>query len=115
VDDRDRDDAEDDALDADGREEKRRLMLSRLWRRPESDDHYSVSTLELALRGVLVYVLLGLVYLATHIELLDQLENQLSGPFTVFGDYAALAVMVAAWPLLLVSSLVCGVAGCGVI
>ena len=70
---------------------------------------------ELALRAVLVYVVVGVVYTALHIELLDQLEDALSGQFTTFADYAALAVTIALWPLLAVSALVCGVAGCGVL
>jgi hypothetical protein len=70
---------------------------------------------ELALRAVLVYVVIGIGYTAFHIELLDQLENALSAQFTTFADYAALAVTVLMWPLLVVSALACGVAGCGII
>lgn len=84
-------------------------------RRPDPEDHYSTTMTELALRGVLVYVVIGFVFTGLHIELISQLENQLSAQFTVFADYAALAVMVLGWPLLLASSLLCGVAGCGLI
>jgi hypothetical protein len=86
-----------------------------LRRRQDSDDHFAANRLEFALRMLLVYIVVGFVYTGTHIELLDQLENQLSAAFTVFADYAALAVMMSAWPLLLGSAMVCGVAGCGVI
>jgi hypothetical protein len=44
---------------------------------------------------------------------MGQFESALSTQFTVFADLAALFVMVAFWPILLVTSLVCGVAGCG--
>jgi hypothetical protein len=116
VTDRDRDEAKgDDAIDADGRDDRRRRIMPRLRRRQGIVDDFSVSTPELVLRGALVYLVFGVVYIGTHIELLDQLEHQLSGPFTVFGDYAALAVMVTAWPLLLGSALICGVSACGVI
>jgi hypothetical protein len=70
---------------------------------------------ELALRAALVYVVIGFGYTAFHIELLDQLENALSAQFTTFADYAALAVTVLMWPLLVLSALACGVAGCGII
>jgi hypothetical protein len=71
--------------------------------------------MELALRATLVYVVIGVGYTAFHIELLDQLENALSAQFTTFADYAALGVTVLMWPLLVVSALACGVAGCGII
>jgi hypothetical protein len=70
---------------------------------------------ELALRAALVYVVVGFGYTAFHIEVLDQLENALSAQFTTFADYAALAVTVLMWPVLVASALACGVAGCGVI
>jgi len=71
--------------------------------------------MELVLRGILAYVVIGFVFTGLHVELVGLLENQLSAQFTVFADYAALAVMVVGWPLLLGSALVCGIAGCGVI
>ena len=40
-------------------------------------------------------------------------ETALSTQFTVFANLAALLVMVAFWPFLLGTALVCGVAGCG--
>jgi hypothetical protein len=52
-------------------------------------------------------------YAGFHIELMGQLGSALSTQFTVFADLAALFVMVAFWPIVLVTSLVCGVAGCG--
>lgn len=70
---------------------------------------------ELALLATLVYVVIGFGYTALHIELLDQLENALSAQFTTFADYAALAVTVLMWPLLVVSDLACGVAACGIL
>lgn len=69
---------------------------------------------ELALWITLVYTVIGVGYAMFHIELIGQLEAALSGDFTIFANIAALAVTVALWPLLLISSLVCGVAGCGV-
>lgn len=71
--------------------------------------------LELALWIALVYTVFGVGYALFHIELIGQLEAALSGDFTIFANIAALVVTVALWPLLLISSLVCGVAGCGVI
>jgi hypothetical protein len=71
------------------------------------------TVLELALWTLLFYIIIGLVYTAFHIELMGQLEVALSTRFTVFANLAALFVTVAFWPILLVSSLVCGVAGCG--
>lgn len=70
---------------------------------------------ELALRAALVYVVIGVGYTALHIEVLDQLEDALSAQFTTFDDYAALAVTVLMWPLLVVSALACGVVGCGIL
>ena len=70
--------------------------------------------LELALWMTLVYTVFGVGYALLHIELIGQLESALSGDFTIFANIAALVVTVALWPLLLISSLVCGVAGCGV-
>ncbi|BBY44483.1 addiction module protein [Mycolicibacterium celeriflavum] len=70
--------------------------------------------LELALWLALLYTVIGVGYAMLHIELIGQLEAALSGDFTIFANIAALVVAVALWPLLLVSSLMCGVAGCGV-
>lgn len=70
--------------------------------------------LELALWMTLIYTVFGVGYALFHIELIGQLEAALSGDFTIFANIAALAVTVALWPLLLISSLACGVAGCGV-
>ncbi|WP_286137526.1 addiction module protein [Mycobacterium sp. IS-3022] len=70
--------------------------------------------LELALWLALLYTVIGVGYAMFHIELLGQLEAALSGDFTIFANIAALVVAVALWPLLLGSSLMCGVAGCGV-
>ncbi|KUI44095.1 addiction module protein [Mycobacterium sp. IS-1590] len=70
--------------------------------------------LELVLWITLIYIVIGVVYAAFHIELIGQLEAALSGDFTIFANIAALVVAVALWPLLLISSWVCGVAGCGV-
>lgn len=69
---------------------------------------------ELALWITLIYTVFGVAYAMFHIELIGQLEAALSGDFTIFANLAALAVTVALWPLLFVSSVVCGVAGCGV-
>ncbi|OBB72199.1 Uncharacterised protein [Mycolicibacterium flavescens] len=70
--------------------------------------------LELALWITLVYIVIGVGYAMFHIELIGQLEAALSGDFTIFANIAALVVAVALWPLLLISSWACGVAGCGV-
>ncbi|OBI82388.1 addiction module protein [Mycobacterium sp. E740] len=70
--------------------------------------------LELVLWIALVYTVFGVGYAMFHIELIGQLEAALSGDFTIFANIAALAVAVGLWPLLLGSSLACGVAGCGV-
>jgi hypothetical protein len=69
--------------------------------------------LELALWILLFYIIIGVAYAGFHIELMGQLGSALSTQFTVFADLAALFVMVAFWPIVLVTSLVCGVAGCG--
>ena len=69
--------------------------------------------LELVLWIVLIYIVTGVGFTVMHIELMSVLESVLSGQFTIFADLAALAVMVAGWPFLWGSSLVCGVAGCG--
>ena len=70
--------------------------------------------LEVVLWFALIYTVIGVVYAAFHIELIGQLEGALSGDFTIFANIAALVVTVGLWPLLLISSMVCGVAGCGV-
>ncbi len=69
---------------------------------------------ELVLWITLIYTVIGVGYAALHIELIGQLEAALSGDFTIFANIAALVVTVGLWPLLLISSLMCGVAGCGV-
>jgi hypothetical protein len=71
------------------------------------------TTLELVLWLALVYIVIGVGYTVFHIELMGQLESALSGTFTIFADLAALAVMVSCWPYLWGTSLLCGVAGCG--
>lgn len=70
--------------------------------------------LELALWILLVYILIGVVYAAFHIELMAELEAAFAGTFTIFADLAALAVTIAGWPLLWITSLLCDTAGCGV-
>lgn len=69
--------------------------------------------LELVLWLTLAYLIVGVVYAVFHIELIDQLGSVLSGQFTIFSDIAALLLTLAAWPFLFVTSLVCGVSGCG--
>ncbi len=71
--------------------------------------------LEVALWVLLVYTVIGVGYAMLHIELIGQLEAALSGDFTIFANLAALATAVALWPLLLISSLACGVAACGML
>ena len=69
--------------------------------------------LELGLWIALVYTVFGVMYAALHLELVGQLDSALSGDFTIFANIAALLTAVLLWPVLLISSLVCGVAGCG--
>lgn len=69
--------------------------------------------LELGLWVLLVYTVIGVGYAMLHIELIGQLEDALSEEFSVFANIASLVTAVAMWPLLLGTSLVCGVAGCG--
>lgn len=69
--------------------------------------------LELVLWLTLFYTVIGVGYAMLHIELIGQLEHALSDEFSVFANIASLAVAVALWPLLLGTSLMCGVAGCG--
>lgn len=71
------------------------------------------TVLEVVLWMLLVYILIGVGYAVFHIELLDQLESSLSGAFPIFADIAALIVTIAGWPFLWGSSLLCGLAGCG--
>ena len=95
--------------------EPSRLAAYRVRLRQGFAENRSATVLDLALQGALVYVVVGVLYTMLHIELMDRLETVLSAQFTVFADYAALAVMIVLWPLLLGTSLVCGVAGCGVL
>ncbi|MDW5611606.1 addiction module protein [Mycobacterium sp. TJFP1] len=90
-------------------------VLRRLRRYLADEDDPAAKVVEVGLRLVLGYVVIGFVYTVLHIELVDQLENALSAQFTVFADYAALAVMVLMWPLLLASAWICGISGCGLI
>ena len=69
--------------------------------------------LELGLWIALVYTVIGVGYTIFHVELMGQLQQSLTGAFPIFSDIAALVVMVVAWPFLLATSLLCGVAGCG--
>ena len=71
------------------------------------------TVVEVALWITLFYIIVGVIYTVFHIELMGELRSALSGEFTIFADIAALAAMVAFWPFLLLTSLVCGVAGCG--
>ena len=70
--------------------------------------------LEIGLWMALPYTVIGVVYAGLHIELMGLIEDALSSKMTFLAAHAALLVMVACWPILLASSLVCGVAGCGV-
>lgn len=90
-------------------------VLRRLRRYLTDEDDPVARVVEIGLRLVLAYVVIGFGYTVLHIELVDQLENALSAQFTAFADYAALAVMVLMWPVLLASSWICGIAGCGLI
>jgi hypothetical protein len=69
--------------------------------------------LELALWLTLLYIVIGVGYTIFHVELMSQLQQALTGAFPIFSDIAALLVMVGGWPYLWATSLVCGVAGCG--
>ena len=71
--------------------------------------------LEFVLWLTLIYTVIGVGYTMFHIELIGQLEAELSDEFSVFANIGSLAVTVALWPLLLGTSLVCGVAGCGML
>ncbi len=70
--------------------------------------------LEVALWIALVYIVIGVGYTVFHVELMSQLQSALTGAFPIFSDIAALVTMVLGWPYLWVTSIVCGVAGCGV-
>ncbi|ULE35531.1 addiction module protein [Mycobacterium sp. IDR2000157661] len=70
--------------------------------------------LELVLWLALFYTIVGVGYASLHIELMVQLEHALSDEFSVFANIASLVLTVALWPVLLGTSLLCGVAGCGV-
>jgi hypothetical protein len=69
--------------------------------------------LEVGLWIALIYIVGGVGYTIFHVELMSQLQSALTGAFPIFSDIAALIVMVVAWPYLWATSLVCGVAGCG--
>jgi hypothetical protein len=69
--------------------------------------------LELALWILLVYIVIGVGYTVFHVELMGQLQSALTGAFPIFSDIAALVVMLAGWPYLWATSVLCGVAGCG--
>jgi hypothetical protein len=71
------------------------------------------TVLEVVLWILLAYIIVGVGYAVFHIELLGQLESALSGTFPIFADIAALVVTIAGWPFLWGTSVVCGVAGCG--
>ncbi|MGE2726439.1 addiction module protein [Mycolicibacterium pulveris] len=73
------------------------------------------TVLELVLWIALAYTVFGVGYAMLHIELIGQLKHTLSADFTVFANIAALVVAVVFWPVLLASSLLCGVAGCGLL
>ena len=72
------------------------------------------TVLEVVLWVMLAYIVVGVGYAVFHIELLDQLESSLSGTFPILADIAALLLTIATWPFLWGTSLLCGVAGCGV-
>ena len=71
--------------------------------------------LEFVLWLLLFYTVIGVGYAILHIELIGQLEHALSDDLSVFANIASVFVTVAAWPLLLGTSWVCGVAGCGLV
>ncbi|WP_231645456.1 addiction module protein [Mycolicibacterium mengxianglii] len=71
--------------------------------------------IEAVLWVALPYVVIGVIYASCHIELMGQLESAFSARFTVFADLVSLATLIGLWPMLLASSLLCGVAGCGVL
>lgn len=69
--------------------------------------------LELGLWIALFYTVIGVGYAVFHVELMGQLQSSLNGTFTIFSDIAALITTVLGWPFFWGTSLVCGVAGCG--
>lgn len=71
------------------------------------------SALDIALMMLVPYTLIGVAYALFNIEFAKQLEHVLNEQITIFPNIAALLMIVALWPLFLVSSLFCGVAGCG--
>ncbi|STZ41665.1 hypothetical protein [Mycolicibacterium gilvum] len=73
------------------------------------------SFVDRALLVALAYTAIGVVYLGFNVPVLDRLEALFSAQFTVFADLVAIVAAVVLWPLLLVSSWVCGTAGCGVL
>jgi hypothetical protein len=73
------------------------------------------TVLEVLLWITLAYTIVGVGYAMLHIELVGQLEFQLKDEFSVFATIGSVVVTVVLWPLLLGSSLLCGVAGCGVV
>jgi hypothetical protein len=91
------------------------MSALRLWQRVEQMlFKRGINTvLEVVLWAMLFYIVIGVVYAVFHIELLDQLASSLSGTFPIFADIAALIVTIVGWPFLWGTSLLCGVAGCG--
>ena len=83
--------------------------------RPYRKDGSAASFVDRALLLALAYTLIGAVYLFFNVPVLDRLEALFSAQFTVFADLVAIGAAVMLWPLLLISSWVCGAAGCGVL
>jgi hypothetical protein len=71
--------------------------------------------LDVALTIFLLYVVVGVVYLFFHVDLWTELQHVFSSQLTFFANVGALLAIVLLWPVLLLTSLVCGVATCGLL
>jgi polyferredoxin len=70
---------------------------------------------EASLYFALIYVVIGSVYAFLNATVIAHLEGLFKPNLTVFADLLALGMAIVLWPLLLLGSLVCGTATCGIV
>jgi hypothetical protein len=70
---------------------------------------------EASLYFALVYIVIGSIYAFLNATVIAHLEGLFKPDLTVFADLLALGMAIALWPLLLLGSLVCGTATCGIV
>ncbi len=71
--------------------------------------------LETALYVALAYTIIGVVYAGWNFELVGEVEAALKPGIPTFADLVAMGSVIVLWPLMMMGSLVCDNAFCGLL